>query len=371
MINSIQQGIAGSLSFHAIVELVGDKLREVLRIDTIGIRWYDHATRTAHFLYEIEHGTRVTMAPVTPSEARWKEVTSDRSVIVRNTAAEVAAAGVAAGTECSLSSRDGEDHRRRSGRRRRRRRELRARVRLRPGRDPVAADDRRRNGRRPRERAAVRRDAAAAEGDRAAQRRAGGHQQRPAGDRRRADIQGIYDAVGDKIREMFHGRDVGIRIVRSRDPHRHASPTLRARPATSSAAASPTRAAASGPHIFRTGETLLDQPRRARRDEALRQLRHARDAGDREVELLVPMVGGDDVSRPDRARDFEREDGFDESDVRLLQTLAASMARGARERAPVRRDAAAAEGDRARRARSVGALGGRPRPVVVARRVGR
>ena len=104
VINSIQQGIAGSLSFQAIVELVGDKLREVLRIDTIGIRWYDHATRTAHFLYEIERGTRVTMAPVTASEARWKQVTSDRSVIVRNTAAEVAAAGIVAGTECSLSS---------------------------------------------------------------------------------------------------------------------------------------------------------------------------------------------------------------------------------------------------------------------------
>jgi hypothetical protein len=68
VINSIQQGIAGSLSFQAIVELVGDKLREVLGIDTIGIRWYDHATRTAHFLYEIEHGTRVTM-PVTASGA--------------------------------------------------------------------------------------------------------------------------------------------------------------------------------------------------------------------------------------------------------------------------------------------------------------
>ena len=88
VINSIQQGIAGSLSFHGIVELVGDKLREVLRIDTIGIRWYDHATRTAHFLYEIERGTRVTLPPITASEARWKDVTSDRSVIVRNTTAD-------------------------------------------------------------------------------------------------------------------------------------------------------------------------------------------------------------------------------------------------------------------------------------------
>ena len=104
VINSIQQGIAGSLSFQAIVELVGDKMREVLHVDTIGIRWYDHATKTAHFLYEIERGERVTVAPVTPSEARWQEVISDRSVVIRKTAAEVAAAGIVHGTECSLST---------------------------------------------------------------------------------------------------------------------------------------------------------------------------------------------------------------------------------------------------------------------------
>ncbi|MEO8312565.1 MAG: GAF domain-containing protein, partial [Caldimonas sp.] len=83
---------------------VGDKLREVLRLESIGIRWYDHDTRTVHFLYEIEHGKRVTMASVRPSQARWDEVTSERAVVVRNTAAEVAAAGVAPGTECSLST---------------------------------------------------------------------------------------------------------------------------------------------------------------------------------------------------------------------------------------------------------------------------
>ncbi|HEY8244146.1 MAG TPA: GAF domain-containing protein, partial [Casimicrobiaceae bacterium] len=104
VINAIQQGVAGSLDFQGIVDLVGDKLREVLRIDTIGIRWYDHATRTARFLYEIERGMRMTLPAVKPTEARWNQVVSDRSVIVRNTAAEVAAAGVAAGSDCSLST---------------------------------------------------------------------------------------------------------------------------------------------------------------------------------------------------------------------------------------------------------------------------
>ena len=44
IINSIQQGLAAELDFQAIVDLVGDKLREVLRTGDIGIRWYDEAT---------------------------------------------------------------------------------------------------------------------------------------------------------------------------------------------------------------------------------------------------------------------------------------------------------------------------------------
>src|SRR5262249_25169131 len=41
VVNSIQQGIAGELSFQAIVDLVGSKLREVLNTDDISIDWYD------------------------------------------------------------------------------------------------------------------------------------------------------------------------------------------------------------------------------------------------------------------------------------------------------------------------------------------
>ena len=41
LINSIQQGVAAELDFQAIIDLVGDKLREVLDTDEIGIRWYD------------------------------------------------------------------------------------------------------------------------------------------------------------------------------------------------------------------------------------------------------------------------------------------------------------------------------------------
>ncbi len=59
VINSIQQGIAGSLDFQGIVDLVGDKLREVLDTQNIGIRWRNHETGYVDYLYEFEHGVRI------------------------------------------------------------------------------------------------------------------------------------------------------------------------------------------------------------------------------------------------------------------------------------------------------------------------
>src|SRR5215203_1839961 len=66
IINSIQQGLAAELDFQAIVDLVGDKLREVLNTPDMAIRWYDEKTNLLHALYEHEHGKRLTISPQTP-----------------------------------------------------------------------------------------------------------------------------------------------------------------------------------------------------------------------------------------------------------------------------------------------------------------
>ena len=63
IINGIQQAMADSLDFQGIVDLVGDKLREVLHTDTLGIRWYDDEARRVSFLYEVERGQRIHPAP--------------------------------------------------------------------------------------------------------------------------------------------------------------------------------------------------------------------------------------------------------------------------------------------------------------------
>ena len=58
VINSIQEGMAAELDFQAIVDLVGDKLREVFKTGDIGIRWYDAKANLIHYLYQYEHGVR-------------------------------------------------------------------------------------------------------------------------------------------------------------------------------------------------------------------------------------------------------------------------------------------------------------------------
>jgi GAF domain-containing protein/DNA-binding response OmpR family regulator len=106
IINSIQQGLAAELDFQAIVDLVGDKLREVFNTPDLGIRWYDEKTNTVHFLYEYEHGKRLTVPSAPPSPGGSFELfLKDRQPIVGNTAELIARTGgtVIAGTDLSKS----------------------------------------------------------------------------------------------------------------------------------------------------------------------------------------------------------------------------------------------------------------------------
>ncbi|HSU43929.1 MAG TPA: GAF domain-containing protein, partial [Casimicrobiaceae bacterium] len=103
VINSIQQGISAKLDFQAIVDLVGDKLRDVFHTRDIGIRWFDHAKRIVHYLYDYEHGVRLMIPAAPPAKMPWETLVSLREPRVLNTAGEVAAGGVVPGTDTSLS----------------------------------------------------------------------------------------------------------------------------------------------------------------------------------------------------------------------------------------------------------------------------
>ena len=55
LISSIQRGLAAKLDFQAIVDLVGDKLREVFE-RRLAIGWLDEKANLIHILYAYEHG---------------------------------------------------------------------------------------------------------------------------------------------------------------------------------------------------------------------------------------------------------------------------------------------------------------------------
>ena len=95
VINSIQRGIARSLEFQAIVDLVGDTLRAVLHTQDIGIRWFDPKTKTIHPLYVYEHGVRKTLPPRPHAGRRGRGQRSAETLqpLIFNNPAELAAAG--------------------------------------------------------------------------------------------------------------------------------------------------------------------------------------------------------------------------------------------------------------------------------------
>ncbi len=69
LINSIQQGLAARLDFQAIVDLVGDKLREVFGSEDLSIRWWDDEADTVVQLYSVEHGQHLPKGPPRPVRA--------------------------------------------------------------------------------------------------------------------------------------------------------------------------------------------------------------------------------------------------------------------------------------------------------------
>ncbi|MES3015747.1 MAG: GAF domain-containing protein, partial [Pseudomonadota bacterium] len=106
VINSIQQGIAGSLDFQGIVDLVGDKLCEVMHSRDVGIDWFDHETRVVKYIYAVEHGQRLQLPDMrNDSVERWANRVARRSPLVLNSLVEQAAAGatVVQGTDTALS----------------------------------------------------------------------------------------------------------------------------------------------------------------------------------------------------------------------------------------------------------------------------
>ena len=326
VINSIQQGMAGSLDFQGIVDLVGDKLREVLRTDNIGIRWRDQKTKLVHYLYEIEHGRRISAAPHPVREGGpGARMEATRQPIVYHNAAEMAADGISAieGTDSSLSC-----------------------VFV-----PILGGDRMLGGivveDYERENAFDEGDVrlmttvAASMGVALENARLFDETQRllKETEQRNAELaiintvqkalageltlQGVYEILGEKLRELFHGAYVAIRIFDPQTglmhyPYAHYNDRLY------NIESEPLGDKGFGAHVIRTRRTLVIDENLERESERY-SARMLVDAPSPKTQVMVPLVAGDQARGILVLTDMLREHAFDESDVRLLETLAGSM----------------------------------------------
>ena len=324
VINSIQEGMAAELDFQAIVDLVGDKLREVFNTGNLGIRWYDSKTNLNHFLYEYEHGVRLRQEPMPPSPGAARLIQTRLPVVVNNRA-EYAALGfqTTPGTEQSQSSIAvpilSSDH----------------------ALGSVVIENYERENAFGESELRLLTTVAASMGVALENARLFDETQRllKETEQRNAElaiinsvqaalaaelnIQGIYDAVGDKIREIFGNADVGIRIYDPRTDEIHYPYVYEAGKRIEIESSVLGKRGFVG-HVLATRETLVINEKMAEAVEKYGSFVHPGTKLEKSL-IMVPLVAGDQVRGTIDIIDMEREHAFSESDVRLLQTLANSM----------------------------------------------
>ncbi len=137
------------------------------------------------------------------------------------------------------------------------------------------------------------------------------------------NMQGIYDAVGDKIREIFHHADVGIRIYDPQTGLLHFPFTYEGGKRIH-LESEPLGDKGFTVHVMRTRAPLVINENMAR--EVTKHGSTIMPGTQMEKSaVLVPLVAGDQARGSISLIDVDREHAFSASDVRLLQTLANSM----------------------------------------------
>jgi GAF domain-containing protein len=137
-------------------------------------------------------------------------------------------------------------------------------------------------------------------------------------------MQGIYDAVGDKIREIFHHANVNIRIYDTQTNLIH-YPYAYRKEQRITIGSSLLPATGFGPHVLRTRETLVINENMAQEIEKYGSYMLVPGVNPEKSAVYVPLVAGDQARGLIKLFDMNREHAFSASDVRLLQTVASAM----------------------------------------------
>ena len=136
-------------------------------------------------------------------------------------------------------------------------------------------------------------------------------------------LQGVYDAVGSKLGEVFPDSIVGIRIYEPEANLLHFVYQAGLGAGPMKLPAEPP--AGMGAHVLATGRTLLVNENMAETARILGSKLLAPSLVWPKAQLTVPLRIGDQVRGMLILTDLQREHAFSKSDVRLLETLAGSM----------------------------------------------
>ena len=88
VINSVQEGLAKELDMQAIYDLVGDRIRELFNAQAVIIATFDHETATEHFKYLIEDGQRFYLASRPYDRLRQHLILTKQKIVINTNYAE-------------------------------------------------------------------------------------------------------------------------------------------------------------------------------------------------------------------------------------------------------------------------------------------
>ncbi len=327
ILNAIQQGLASNLDFQAIVDLVGDNLRTLFDTGELGITWYEEKTDSMYALYAFEHGKRInipqvpfplppvlrtiikTGQPLIARGATDYERLKIRPLPNTDRSKALIVVPVIISSDHILGFISIENHEREDAFGES---ELRLLTTIAASLGTALEnarlfDETQRLLKETEQRAAELAIINSVHAALAAE----------------LNIQDIYEAVGDKIREIFHQGDVGIYIYDPKTDMLH-FPYVYENSERITINSESLGEDGFSAHVIRARETLVINENMAQEMERFHSVNFAGTGMSRSA-VFVPLVVGDQAHGLINLVDNEQEHAFSNSDVSLLQTLANSM----------------------------------------------
>ena len=99
-VNRVVQALASQLDLDALVDLVGERMRETFQADIVYVALLDSRTSHAAFPYFVERGERIAQPAIASDQGLTGRILGSRRPLLLHSAAEIAQAGEMLGTPC-------------------------------------------------------------------------------------------------------------------------------------------------------------------------------------------------------------------------------------------------------------------------------